>query len=89
MSKKNTVPQQKRYMNSSGMMTNANPEAGSPNGMPFDKPEVEQYFTDKFPTAAEERESMTDVPDDWMARYERDERVEHSRFLHRPVTGRK
>lgn len=93
----NDPPAARRELNSSGMVTNSRTE--QPNGMAFDKPEVEQYFTimqdrhwrdeDGFESRIAEQESG--YPEDFSAsvrQYELCDRVEHSRFEHRPVTGR-
>lgn len=84
------VPQQHRYENESGMVTNACPYA--PNGMEFSKPEVEQYFDIEYRRTHESElispvEERNSDPDRWMREYELCRRVEENRFMHKPVTG--
>ena len=79
-------PHQRRYVNQSGMLTNACPD--QPNGMEFEKPEVEQYFTQMQERHWRDEDGPNSLPAPWNpGDYEMRERVESSRYLHRPVTG--
>lgn len=96
----NNPPTSRKQRNSSGMITNARPMEESPNGMAFEKPEVEQYFTlmqqrhwddeDGYEARQEAvAESMGEGgdPNLWVREHELCERVSDARFLHRPVAG--
>lgn len=79
-------PTSRKYLNQSGMKTNACPE--QPNGLAFDKPEIEQYFTQMQERHWDAEDAPFGEPRPWTpGAYELRERVEDSRFLNRPVTG--
>lgn len=81
-------PHQAREMNQSGMVTNAHSQPGWPNGEAFDKPEVEQYFTQMQERHWAEEDGPNALPLPVSpGDYELRARVEMSRYLHRPVTG--
>lgn len=91
----NKPPAQRRELNQSGMVTNARQE--HPNGMPFTKPDVELYFTDMQDEHHREEDRFKETTagglvfpgdqEDWQQSWERRQRVEHARFLHRPTAG--
>lgn len=79
-------PHQERYLSQGGLITNACPEM--PNGMEFDKPEVEQDFTMRQHQHWNEEDGVFGMPTGQeMTDYNLMHRVEEARFLHRPVTG--
>ena len=81
-------PTSQKTMGSGGLVTNAHPGTGWPNGMEFDKPEVEQYFTEMQEQHWRDEDGPSALPQPWSpSDWELRQRVESSRFLHRPVTG--
>ncbi len=79
-------PTSRKYRGSGPLITNACPD--QPNGLEFEKPETEQYFTQMQERHWRDEDGPDQLPAPWNpGDYEMRERVESSRFLHRPVTG--